>query len=175
MKSLSFILLLIISMGLIDAQDRESMYEKFANQTGVLISKEYMELGFMDQIDIRLVKMKNLFTNESYTGLRLEYMPGNEIISAAKITFIDNDEIDGLIKAINILQTSVLDKKYNSQMEFTVKCRNGAIIGYFYDAVNSKWQPFVQVHEKDPKSTIRVENDRFEYFKKLLENAKIKQ
>lgn len=148
-----------------------SELEKFANQTGVLISKEYIELGYMDQIDIRLVKLKNLFTNETLNGLRFEYLPGNEILSSAKISFIDYDEIEALIKAIKILQTSVLDNKYEYQSEFTVKTRSGMIIGYFYDASKDKWQPFVQIQEKDPQSTIRVENDRFSYFLSVLEDA----
>lgn len=153
----------------------ESLSEKFANQTGVLISKEYIEMGFMDQIDFRFVKMKNLFTNETASGLRLEYMPGNEIINSAKIAYIDSDEQDALIKAIKILQVSVLNTKYSNQSDFTFRCRSGLVIGYFYDANKSKWQPFIQINYKDPQSTIRVENDSFAYLFKLLEDVKLKK
>ncbi len=156
-------------------QSQGSLTEQFANQTGVLISKQYVELGFMDLIDFRLVKMKNNFTNDTAFGVRLEYLPGNELISSVKVAYIDDDEIDGLIRAIDIFQSSILNYRYAYAADFTFRCRSGLVVGYYYEAEKAKWDPFIQIQYKDPQSTIRVENDNFDYLKKLLKDAKSKR
>lgn len=172
MKTIIVIICLLLNFHLLSAQESsKSLAEKFSERSGILVSKEFIELGIMDEIDIRYVKMSDLLTGEGLYALRFEYQPNNEIVATPKIAYIDSDEMELLKKAIKKLQSSVLTQHYSSQADFTFRCRSGLVFGYFYDFRNKKWVSYIQIDVNDNKSTIQVENDGFAYLYNLIENA----
>lgn len=172
----NFIVITLLALSIL--AKAQSPYESktyiFANQPGAVIEKEYHELGYLDQIDVRLMKMKNLITNQTAYGIRFEFLPGNEIITNAKIGYLDSDEIGDLIKSIAIIQNRVVTRNQNIQSEVTFLCRSGLVIGCFFDVNKKNWIPYIQIIQSDPNSTVRLEKNGFNYLLKMLEDANIK-
>lgn len=170
LKLLAILCCLLITH-IISAQQK-SKSEEFDSAQGTLIEKQYISLGIFDEIDVRLVKMKNLFTNETCSAVRFEYLYSKDIQKQTKLGYIDADEVDNLIVAIKQLQTSVFNQEYLFNTEITFKCRSGLIMGCFFNKDTKRWITYLQLKKDDPKSTVEIENDNFEYFKSLLEKAK---
>jgi hypothetical protein len=155
-----------------DAEQVLSNVEKFTQKPDVLIEKQFVELGNVDEIDVRAYLVKDLFSGETKSGIRFEYQFSNEILSQTKIAYIDNDEVDALIKALQTITSTVLVSKRTSNVEVTFTSRTTFIVGCNYSTVKEKWLIFIQLNRGDSHSTVITDTDELNHFITLLKLSK---
>jgi hypothetical protein len=146
--------------------------DMFISLPGVLIEKRFISIGNVDEIDVRLIIAKDLVTGNVKNAIRMEYLIQGEIVSHPKISNIESNEIDGLISAINIINNELLIDSSDDFKEITFKCKSGLVLGAFFNVGNKKWSTYIQLDRNDPKSTVNIGKEEFDYFVVLLKKAK---
>lgn len=175
-KILSCIALLLLEINVVVqsqvAKEQLSNAEIFASKSGVLIEKQFIEIGFVDLIELRVMKIKDLNSGAVANALRFEYQTTNQIFSQTKLAIVDEDEIDALIDAVNTLITKVFTTEKEAYTEVTFQSRSGFVAGGYYTIDKKKWISYLQLNKLDSKSTITISKDEFASFLDLLKQAK---
>jgi hypothetical protein len=175
-----FLLLFLVFTGIAKSQNKEcitysSNIEYVINKPGTAIEKEFIDLGNLDEIDVRLLKAKDLNSGVVSYAMQFEFQSASQIIPFSKVTFIDSDEFDTLINALKTFQSIISqnsESHNNAELRFT--SRSGAVAGCFFKQDKNKWMTYFQLKNNEPKSTVIIENDGFAFFISLIESAKDK-
>lgn len=178
MKKILFTTLcLFIFSGLALAQsppvDREqSNIEKFSAKSGALIERQFIDVGNLKGVKVQLLVITDMLSNTKVTGLRLEYAVSSRYSSDTKATFLDQDELDGLIKSINILKTKVFNTTRDSYPEIIFRSRSGFEAGGYFN--DGKWKTFMKLERFDKDSYVFLQPEDFDVLAELLQQAKQK-
>ena len=176
-KISTIIIILIVTSSRIFAQTKEkelTQAEQFSSQAGTLIERQFLEIGKVKSVEVKVLKYKDLNNGVSKTALRFEYPYKSSISSDTKISSLDADEIDGLIKSIKNLQSSVFTSTRDIYTEVTFKSRTGFEAGAFYSPDKSKWTAYLQIEKYDRNSLVFLAPEDFTTLLNLIEQAKIK-
>ncbi|HEY9124088.1 MAG TPA: hypothetical protein VIO15_07095, partial [Bacteroidales bacterium] len=176
-------ILLVVFLGftnVIKSQSKENAaystnIEIFINKPGVAIEKEFIELGNLDEIDVRLLKAKDLKSGGVCFALQFEYQSVKPIMPFSMVTFIDRDELEALTDALKLFQSIITQiDKSNNNKELKFMSRSGAVVGCFFKRERCKWMTYFQLKYNESKSTVVIENDGFDFFMSLISLAKDK-
>lgn len=176
MKNLFSLILLMLATSLC-AQDLKekntatSKAEAFSEQAGTLIEKQFIDIGSVKGIQIRVLKLKDVISERSVSALRFEYAVKSAYSTDTKIASLDSDEIDGLVKSIRALQSTVFTTTRDVYTEVTFQSRSGFQCGAYYDAGKKGWTPYLQI-EKYGKSTVFISQEELAKILSLVEEAK---
>lgn len=178
MKSLTTLLLtLLIATATVYGQEKQkplSKADQFSAKSGTLIEKQFVEIGKMKSVTVKVLKLKDLNDTATKTALRLEYEYRNGYAIDTKTASLDSDELDGLIKSIKNLQANIFTSTRDTYTEVTFKSRTGFEAGAFYDTAKSKWVAYIQLSSDDNKSSVFLNPEDFTTFLALIEQAKAK-
>jgi hypothetical protein len=179
MKHLTTILLtILIASATVYGQDTKekqlSNADQFSAKAGTLIEKQFIDIGQVKGVQVKVLKLKDLNDGTTKTALRLEYEYKSSYSTDTKIASLDSDEIEGLIKSIKNLQTNVFTSTRDTYTEVTFKSRTGFEAGAYYDTAKSKWTAYMQLSKYDSKSSVFLNTDDFSTFLTLIEQAKTK-
>ena len=108
--------------------------EAFTEETGTLIETTEEEIGKLgNSISIKVLKLKNLITGAKVNGILFETGSNAAFASSRKRTsLLDSDEIDGLVKSLEIMKDAVT-KTRPSFTELKYKSRTGFEVGTYFD------------------------------------------
>ncbi|UPT65960.1 MAG: hypothetical protein M0D57_15835 [Sphingobacteriales bacterium JAD_PAG50586_3] len=148
--------------------------EQFSLKSGTLIEKQYIEIGKVKGIEVKVLKLKDLNDNTAKTALRFEYEYKSSYSTDTKIAVLDSDEIDGLIKSIKNLQANVFPTVKDVYTEVIYKSRTGFEAGAFYDKDRAKWVTYVQLEKYGSGSSVFLTVEDFTTLLDLVEQAKLK-
>jgi hypothetical protein len=171
------ILFLVMLVGNLSGQQIAadiSEIEKFAAKPDILIEKQYAESGNIDAVEMTTVKYTDLNTDQSILGIRFEYQYDKNVITQTKIAYLDADEIDKLVNALKRMQTSVFNSTREAYTEVSFRSRSGLVFGAYYSPDKKQWAAFIQLNYLDNKTTVFLRTEDFEYYQKLLLDAKVK-
>lgn len=172
MKRLIVICFLLLAFETILAQDKKenvSNAELFSSQAGILIEKEFIDIGNVGKTEVQILKITDMISGKSIRSLRIK----QEVYSSdTKIAHLDSDEIDGLIKSMNVIKESVFGIIAENYTEITFRSRSGFEAGCFWS--KNDWKTYMQIEEYDRKSMVWLKRDDFNDFLGLLELAKTK-
>lgn len=177
MKILSIILFCLTTLTIVvSAQNKPgdealSNVEKFSTKTGTLIQKQVVTLGKIRTTSFQVMTLTDLLTNTKISGIRLE----TESISgyvAAKIAFLDKDEVDALLKSINAIKTKVINTTPTDYTEVVFTSRGGFSFGAFYR--DSKWMIFLKFDRFRSDSSVYFPANELDGIDNLLQQAKQK-
>lgn len=179
MKHLTTILFtILIASAAVYGQDTKekqlSNADQFSAKAGTLIEKQFIDIGQVKGVQVKVLKLKDLNDGTTKTALRLEYEYKSSYSTDTKIASLDSDEIEGLIKSIKNLQTNVFTSTRDTYTEVTFKSRTGFEAGAYYDTGKSKWTAYMQLSKYDSKSSVFLNTDDFSTFLTLIEQAKTK-
>ncbi len=141
----------------------------FANQSGVLIKNEYIDLIEINRCRICIVRLLNLNNNKSVSALKFEF----QLLKAS--VNLDEDEVDSLMKCIKTLQKSILSTKPKTYTEVIFRSRSGFELGSFFE--NGKWRTYMKIDyiEKiESSSEVTLEKADLLLLVNTLEQAKEK-
>jgi hypothetical protein len=148
--------------------------ELFSAKSGILIEKQFIDIGKIKGVKVQVLTLKDLNDGISTAALRLEYDYKSTYSIDTKVASLDSDEIDGLIKSIKNLQTKVITATRDIYTEVTYKSRTGFEAGAFYDVDKKEWATYIRLSKFDSKSTVYLEVSDFSVFLDLVEQAKAK-
>jgi len=151
------------------ASDEISNADKFSANTGSLIQKEFVDIGKIKTMNMQIVRLKDLITEDSISALRLEYKPAYE--SDTKIASLDSDEIESLINAIIAIQEITSSPRPKNYTEISYKSRGGFEAGC-YLSDKGLWVSYLKLEKYDRKSYFFLKEQLFEEFLELLQKAK---
>jgi hypothetical protein len=103
MKKTILIVSLIVASTIAIAQTKEkelTQAEQFSAQAGTLMERQFIDVGRVKGVDVKVLKYKDLNDGTERSALRFEYEYKSSYASDTKITSLDSDEIDGLISRI---------------------------------------------------------------------------
>jgi hypothetical protein len=155
-------------------REDSSNAEIFSSKPELLIEKQFIEIGFVDLIELRVMKVKDLNSGRTMSAIRFEYQTTNQIFSQTKLAIVDEDEIDALTASVNTIITKEFISEKEVYTEVTFQSRSGFVAGGYYTIDKKKWIPFIQLDRHDSKSTITISFSDFSHFLNLLKQAKEK-
>lgn len=146
--------------------------EKFSAKSGVLIQKEFVEIGSVKSVKIIVVYYTDLITNAKQSAIKFEYEAVGKYTIDTKSAVLDADEVDGLIKAIKIIQEKIFPSTATNYTEVSFKSRGGFDAGCYWS--KGAWSTYLKLEKYDKNSYVFLGQDDFPLLLGLLEQAKIK-
>lgn len=174
--TLTFIIVLMTTMTFCQeqvakAKEQEvSNAEKFSDRAGSLIQKEFIDIGSLKKCDIQVAKFTDLISGQKSSAVRFEYEYKSSYSSDTKVALLDEDEIDGLIKSIKIIQDKILPTSAPNYTEVTFRSRSGFSAGCF--SKKDSWTTFMKLEKFDSNSYVFMEKDDLTQLLTLLQQAK---
>jgi hypothetical protein len=161
------------------AQDQHATRETsnaeiMASKSGSLLEIQYIEIGNIDEVDIRVMKITDHTSGNLMSALRFEYQFADQVLTQTKIAIVDADEVDPLLKAIKQLQTKVAASEKLAFTEMKYKSRAGFIVGCSYNPEKGLWTAYIQLNSNDSKSTVTIPIDELAVLQSLVEQAQAK-
>ena len=174
MKNLLVVLLVLtgiqFSHGQSDTKENElSNAELFSSKSGTLIEKKFGNIGTVKDVEVKVVRYKDLMTGEEIQALLLQYEVASSYSTDTKSASLDSDEIDGLIKSIKMMQDNVFNTSPTTYTEVTYKSRGGFEAGCF--SKKGDWSTYLKLEKFDGKSYVFLKKDDFPELLVLLEKA----
>lgn len=153
-----------------DKKTDDSKLAEFSAKTGTLIQRQHTDIGKLVSVKFESAVITNLITGEVLKGLRLE-KTSNKQYGRDAYAFIDADEIDGLLKSIDIIVDKVLPSTPNAYTEVSFRGRSGFEAGCFINE-KSQWRSYLQVDKYNSDSIVFFSANELNELKALLEKAK---
>ncbi|MBI9052457.1 MAG: hypothetical protein JEY96_01485 [Bacteroidales bacterium] len=179
MKKLIFIIPLAlmscygICQELEQKSESRSKTEEFYSKEGSLFEKEFIPVGIVGpSFSIRVMKITDLITEETQSGIRLQYLHKGKYSNSTKSATIDSDELDGFIKSIKILKEKVFISMPSNYKEVTFISRSGFQAGCFWSSVKKEWKTYVKLEKYDSDSYVWLKISDFDELLLYLEKAK---
>lgn len=173
-KLLIITLLAFATQFMVQAQEKEkslSQTEQFSSRSGTLIQKEFIDIGKIRSLDIKVIKIKDLNSGSKLSALRFEYTSPGAYSSDTHIATLDSDEIDGLIKSITNIQTNVFNTINVNYTEYVYRSRAGLEFGAFYSKSDLKWVPFIKLDKYSSKSLYPLKTEDINNLLELIKKA----
>ena len=174
-KIIPIILVILFSIsanGQITKEKELSKTEEFSGQSGTLIQKTFVDIGKIKEVKIQIVILNNLINQESISGIRFSKTHKSSYSSDEKVAFLDPDEIDGLIKSINILKYKIFNSNPNNYSEVSFKSRGGVDAGCYYS--KGKWETYLKLEKYDSDSYAFLNQNDFSTLLSILVKAQSK-
>ncbi len=149
-----------------------SNVEKFNRRSGKIFQKEFIPLGVVKTCEVTVYRTTDLISKEKISGVRFSYEHVSRGSSDTKIAVLDADEIDGLIKSIEIIKSNVLPVKPENYTEVTFASRSGFEAGCFGGKDNKDWSAYIKLEKYDSRSFVFLESAELESIIPLLVKAK---
>lgn len=178
MKKLTSVIIGLLLSGFAFSQAKvekqTTQAEQFSATAGTLIEKQFVDIGKVKGVSVQVMKIKDLNSGTSKTGLRFEYDYKSSYTSDTKVATLDLDEIDGLIKSMTNLKTTVFSSTRDVYTEVTFRSRTGFEAGAYYDVDKTKWVAYVKLEKFDSNSEVFLNTDDFTSMLSFVEQAKTK-
>ena len=179
MKKLTLILAfigmttMIFSQQVAKAKEQEvSNAEKFSERAGSLVQKEFIEIGTLKKCDIQVAMFTDLISGQKSSAVRFEYDYKSSYSSDTKVAMLDQDEIDGLMKSIKIIQDKILPTSATNYTEVNFRSRSGFAAGCF--SKKNTWTTYMKLEKFDSNSYVFMDKDDLTQLLSLLQQAKTK-
>lgn len=158
------------------AKDKDaatSNADKFLLKTGVLFQKNITTLGKFKATSIDVIEIINLSDKSKVKSLRLKKDPIGEYESD-HVGVIDNDEVEGLIKSLELIKSNVIAITPDVYTEVSYKSRGGFEAGGYYSDTDKAWHYYLKMSKYDEKSYQFFKSNELEELLTFLNSAKPK-
>lgn len=163
------------------SSSKEIQIQKFIDQPNKTIRDTIVDIGKLNDINIKIIKAVNLTDNDLLSGVIISY-ENNTDYPRKDILYIDADEVDDLIKTLTdwklnaFSQTPVLKPDVSLVYHYT--SRSGFKVGAFTTIISNSngktmWNIFLHFCEIE-KYRIFITIEEFGEFIKILSVAKTK-
>jgi hypothetical protein len=160
------------AIGQTTAEKPQSKIEQFSARSGALMEKRFIDVGTVGGVKVQTFILTDLVSASTISGVRFEYYAYASYGGDNKIAVLDSDEIDGLIKSINVLKSSVFPSTRDSYSEVVYSSRDGFQAGAYFS--KNKWTAFLKLERYDSKSQVTMEPEDFDKLLALIQEAKSK-
>lgn len=155
------------------SKDKElSNAEVFSAKSGVLMQKEFVEIGTLKRCKIQVVYFTDLISNTKQSALKFEYEVASTYSSDTKAATLDPDEVDGLMKSIKLMQDKVIPTTPANYTEVNYRSRGGFEAGCYTS--KGTWSTYLKLEKYDGKSYVFLNIEDLATLYSYLEQAKLK-
>ena len=144
----------------------------FPKKTGTLIQKEFVDIGTLKKCKIQVVHFTDLITNTEQSAIKFEYELASGTSTETKSTFLDADELDGLMKSVKIIQEKINSKKTTNYTEIYFRSRGGFETGCIQN--EGVWTIYLILQKLDGERYIWITIADLPMLYTFLEQAKEK-
>jgi hypothetical protein len=178
MKKIKFILLSLFITSCIqsfgqDKVETQSKTKKFSENSGSLISKEFIDVGEFKKVKIKVIRLSDLISLKSIVSIRLETDITTKYSTDTKVATLDSDELKGLMTSIQIMQGKVFPSEPVNYTEISFTSLEGFEAGCFWSASKNKWSTYIKIDKYDGKSYVFLEVEDLSKFLELLKAAEL--
>jgi hypothetical protein len=149
-------------------KESKTQFEAFGEKTGTIFEKTIENIGQTGSISVRVMKLKNLITNDKISALSINYSFQDD-----KLSILDTDEIDGLIKSLTIMKSIVSTPKV-VETEVSFKSRSGFEIGAKFETEKNNWVFNFIIYSRMHRYSYTLKPDEFMAFCAYIDAAKLK-
>lgn len=153
-------------------QREKSNLEKFSSRSGALLEKQFINLGKISGVEVKVLRITDLLTKLTSAGIRFEQEVGRSYGRRTSIAFLDQDEADGLIKSIKYIQQNILNSSRSDYTEIEFTSRGDFQIGCYFSS--NKWQPYLRTSRYDRDALVTLSAEDLAALQSFLESAKAK-
>lgn len=177
MKNVLLLTVLMLAFSNVFAQEKEKEISKsnaeiFSGRDGSLMKKEFVDVGSLKKCNIQVVHYTDLISHEKRSAVRFEYEYVSSYSTDTKISVLDSDEIDALIKSILLMQNDIMVTTPANYTEAAYKSRGGFECGCYSNSGKGTWSSFLKLEKYDSKSFVPLSADDLNTLIQLLEKAK---
>ena len=144
MKKLFFLLVLLCSVAVSNAQEKEtenrSKAALFEESKGSLIRKDFYNLPKVGGLENNVLILTDIFTGTKIGCLRMEYYDDYNDLRAG---YIDFEELDAAIKSLSYIKETILYTTPDVYTEFSFKSKDGVQLGTYFNEKTQKWVVFI--------------------------------
>lgn len=158
----------VFSQNGLEVKKSQSKLETFTSKSGTLIKQEFTDIGQVKSCKVQVLKVKDLITGESFSGVRLEV----STTYSEKSTLLDSDELTGLLNSLTLIKDKILPTTPTIYTEIVYKSRGGFQAGCYSN--KQDWSLFLKIDQYDDKSYIWCKSDDLDNVISVLSNAKTK-
>ena len=179
-KSYGIYLLLsfVVFLASVYGQDQTTEYElsnieKLLSKSGTLVRKEFIEIGRVQTARVQALILTELITNAKMYGVRLEYEHSNRLgNNETRMAYLDQDEVDDLIKSIGILKSRVFNTAPDNHTEVAYSSRGGFELGCYLN--KGQWISYLKYRKYDNETTVLLKQTDYDLLLDLLGQARQK-
>ena len=153
----------------------QSKIGEFLDRTGVLVHKQLIDVGFIRGVRVQTITATELFSGRKMPGVRFEAagLGADAATRASREALIDSDELDDLIKTVEMLRSNVFNTFPEPYADVFYTSRDGFSIGGFF--AERRWHAVIKIDKYDSNSPTRdMKPDDFNQLLDLLQQAKAK-
>lgn len=150
-------------------QKESTKAESFSSKSGTLIERQFLDVGKVKGLEVKVIKFKDLISNASVSALRFEY--SNSYSGGTKINQLDSDEVDGLVKSMHKLVNDIFPSSVEVYTEITFQSKSGFEAGAYFDTSKKFWRPYLKIEKYDSKSNVFLESEDFSKLLDLIKQA----
>lgn len=151
-------------------EQEKSNAEIFSERSGSLVQREFIDVGSLKKCEIQVAKFTDLISGQKSSAIRFEYDYKGSYSSDTKVAMLDEDEIDGLMKSIRIIQEKILPTIAENYTEVNFRSRSGFTAGCF--SKKDSWTTFMKLERFDSNSYVFMDKDDLSQLLSLLQQAK---
>jgi|CXWL01.1.fsa_nt_gi hypothetical protein len=151
-------------------EKEQSQLESLAAKSGVVHERQYIDVGEVKGIKVQIYRITDLVSKFSVSGVRFEATVRSSYSSDQKIAVLDADEIDAVIKTIEVLKANIFPTARESYTEVEYRSRGGFEAGAYFS--DGKWTGFVKLEKYDSKSIVFMKPEDLDSLLTLLQTAK---
>ncbi|WP_192822801.1 hypothetical protein [Rufibacter sp. LB8] len=176
-KLLLIAVVCIFTLSGIYAQEKKTDQSKadlFSAKSGTLIEKEFLDVGKVKGVEVQVIVLKDLIHAAKTSAVRFAAVTGSGYSAGTKIGSVDADELEGLIKSIKLIQSSLLPSSPANYTEVSFTSRGGFEAGCYYSQDKKKWSAYLKLSKFDSNSMVFMSPEELVQVLALLELAKAK-
>jgi hypothetical protein len=165
------LLITIVSFSQTSGKTSISKTDEFSSKTGRIIKKEFADVDTYKGCEFKILTITDLVSNEKIIALRIEKEVTGSYSSSTKIAVLDADEIDGLLKALQVIKDNMTTTP-TVYTEIIFNSRGGFEAGAFYDVDKAKWSVYIKLEEHDNDSYVFMKSEDMDPLIAVIEKAK---
>ncbi|MHC8949249.1 hypothetical protein [Sphingobacterium hungaricum] len=159
-------------MNSLHKEKQQSQAEVFSKKAGVLISSQFIEIGYVKTIKVLLVIYMDMINGRQEMAIRFEnHFPADcSKTRVSKVGTIDEDELDVLIKSISILKNQVFQSYPEHYTEVSFLSRAGLEVGSCF--ADNSWDFFLKLDQNDDSTNVSLAVDDAQVLLDILQKLK---
>ena len=116
-----------------------TLSDSFATRNGQLIEKNIYNIGVFKDLNLTVIKYKDLFSNATYSSLKFKPLKLRHSGSELTLSALDKDEVPKFLSSIKMLKDKVLKSTRDTYTEIIFNSRSGFLVGAYYETETKKW------------------------------------
>lgn len=152
----------------------KSNAEKFSERAGFLIKKEYTDMGEVKKCKIQLITFTDMVSGQKTSGVQFSYDYKSSYSTDTKLAMLDDDEIEGLLKSIKIIQDKILVSVPDAYTEVSFKSRSGFEAGCYVSKKDKEWDAYLKLEKYDSNSYIFLDKEDLQEIVRVLGHVYMK-